>query len=65
MVHRALIERTEGMLMAIHQIDAGAAFDMLVKLSQIRNRTLWDAAIEVVADYAGSADGDRAHRQLR
>jgi AmiR/NasT family two-component response regulator len=65
MVHRAPIEQTEGMLLAIHQIDAAATFDMLVELSQIRNRTLRDVAIEVVADYSGSADGDRAHRQLR
>jgi hypothetical protein len=42
-----------------------AAFDMVGDLSQTKNRTLLDVAVEMVTDYSSSADGDRAFRQLR
>jgi GAF domain-containing protein len=47
--HRAPIEQAKGMLMALHGIDASAAFDMLRKESQAKNIRLHVIASELVA----------------
>ena len=54
---RAPIEQAKGMLMAIHRIDADAAFARLVEVSQHSNRKLRDVAQDFV-DQA-SADNIR------
>jgi GAF domain-containing protein len=51
--HRAPIEQAKGMLMAIHRIDADAAFDMLATRSQHENRKLRDIAADVITDIVG------------
>ncbi|MDJ0392902.1 GAF and ANTAR domain-containing protein [Rhodococcus sp. G-MC3] len=50
MEHRAPIEQAKGILMATHRIDADAAFDMLVDMSQRTNRKLRDLALQFVRD---------------
>lgn len=52
MAHRAPIEQAKGMLMAIHRIDAAAAFEMLIELSQSRNIKIRDLAVDLVAEYS-------------
>ena len=42
------IEQAKGMLMAIHRIDADAAFARLVEVSQHSNRKLRDVAQDFV-----------------
>jgi GAF domain-containing protein len=49
MKSRAVIEQAKGVLMALHSIDADAAFDMLRSDSQNNNRKLRDVATDVVA----------------
>lgn len=56
MAHRAPIEQAKGMLMAIHRIDAHAAFDMLIELSQSRNVRIRDLAVELVGEYSAPLD---------
>jgi GAF domain-containing protein len=46
--HRAPIEQAKGMLMALHGIDASAAFDMLRKESQAKNVKLHAIALDLV-----------------
>ena len=46
--NRAPIEQAKGMLMALHQIDADAAFDMLRTESQAKNVKLHDIARDLV-----------------
>jgi transcriptional regulator with GAF, ATPase, and Fis domain len=46
--NRAPIEQAKGMLMALHQIDADAAFDMLRKESQAKNVKLHAIALDLV-----------------
>ncbi|MFI8565603.1 ANTAR domain-containing protein [Rhodococcus sp. NPDC078407] len=48
LARRAPIEQAKGMLMAIHRVDADAAFSMLVRQSQSTNRKLRDIAQELV-----------------
>lgn len=52
MAHRAPIEQAKGMLMAIHRIDADAAFDMLIELSQSRNVKIRDLAVDLVGEHS-------------
>ena len=47
--HRETIEQAKGMLMAIHQIDADAAFNVLREESQNTNRKLRDVSTSLVA----------------
>lgn len=47
--NRAPIEQAKGMLMALHQIDADAAFDMLRRESQAKNVKLHAVAHDLVA----------------
>lgn len=46
--HRAPIEQAKGMLMAIHRIDADAAFALLAEQSQNVNRKVRDLAVDLV-----------------
>ena len=46
---RATIEQAKGVLMALHNVDADGAFDLLRTESQHSNRKLRDVAAEVVA----------------
>jgi GAF domain-containing protein len=46
--HRAPIEQAKGMLMAVHRIDADAAFAMLAEQSMTSNRKVRDIAVELV-----------------
>ena len=48
LVQRAPIEQAKGMLMAVHQITADAAFALLVSQSQGSNRKLHDVAVELL-----------------
>jgi transcriptional regulator with GAF, ATPase, and Fis domain len=48
LTNRAPIEQAKGMLMALHGIDAGSAFDMLKRESQARNVRLHVIASELV-----------------
>lgn len=57
--HRAPIEQAKGMLMAIHRIDADAAFDMLVDTSQRENRKLRDVAVDVVDELSTRPASDQ------
>ncbi|MGU3432934.1 ANTAR domain-containing protein [Actinomycetes bacterium M1A6_2h] len=50
LAHRAPIEQAKGMLMAMHGIDADAAFAMLSTQSQKENRKVRDIAREFVSD---------------
>jgi GAF domain-containing protein len=47
---RAVIEQAKGVLMAVRRLDADAAFDELVRLSQAANRKLRDVAQTVVQE---------------
>ena len=47
--HREIIEQAKGMLMAVHQIDADDAFQLLRKESQNSNRKLRDVSATIVA----------------
>jgi ANTAR domain-containing protein/GAF domain-containing protein len=51
---RAVIEQAKGMIMAEHRIDADAAFDRLVRLSQDSNVKLRDVARKIVEAAAPS-----------
>lgn len=46
--HRAPIEQAKGMLMAIHRIDADAAFTLLAARSMASNRKVRELAVELV-----------------
>ena len=54
---RDVIGQAKGILMARHQIDADAAFDLLRKRSQAANRKLREVADDLLRD-AGDADED-------
>jgi AmiR/NasT family two-component response regulator len=45
---RAVIEQAKGILMALHGLDADAAFDMLTQQSQRSHRKLRDVAQAIV-----------------
>lgn len=49
MASRALIEQAKGVLMAVHGIDADAAFDRLARTSQATNTKLRDLAADLLA----------------
>nr|WP_296765571.1 GAF and ANTAR domain-containing protein [Rhodococcus sp. (in: high G+C Gram-positive bacteria)] len=53
--HRAPIEQAKGILMATHRIDADAAFEMLVDMSQKTNKKLRDLATQFVEDCSSNA----------
>jgi GAF domain-containing protein len=57
---RAPIEQAKGIMMALHQIDADAAFDLLRSQSQNTNVKLHDVAVEFLDQHTG-AQGDGAH----
>lgn len=46
---RAVIDQAKGVLMAVHGVDAVAAFEMLVEKSQRSNTKLWVVAEELLA----------------
>jgi hypothetical protein len=48
--HRAIIEQAKGVLMAVYDVSAGAAFSMLKWRSQELNVKLHDVAAKLVAD---------------
>jgi AmiR/NasT family two-component response regulator len=54
---RAAIEQAKGILMGARGCQADEAFDMLVKLSQDRNRKLRDVA-QVIIDDATAGKGE-------
>jgi GAF domain-containing protein len=58
MAHRAPIEQAKGMLMAMHGIDADAAFAMLSTQSQKENRKVRDIAREFVSEVSDSTASD-------
>ena len=53
---RAVIEQAKGMVMADHRIDADAAFQRLVRLSQDSNIKLRDVAGKIVEARTAPAD---------
>lgn len=61
LAHRAVIEQAKGMLMAIYDIHADAAFDVLRWRSQELNVKLHDVATEIVAQVPRLLDLD-SHR---
>jgi len=57
MQSRAVIEQAKGVLMAVHNCSADAAFERLVRLSQNSNRKLRAVADEIVATASGAGPG--------
>lgn len=57
--NRAPIEQAKGILMAVHGIDADAAFDTMRRHSQSSNRKLRDIAVELVATTSDCATSRR------
>lgn len=55
MAHRAPIEQAKGILMALQQVDADTAFDILSKQSQSTQRKVRDIAVDFVAQTSGTA----------
>jgi len=53
MLSRAVIEQAKGILMAVHSCDADAAFAILTKESQHKNRKLREVAADIVATATG------------
>ena len=49
--HRAVIEQAKGVLMAVYDIDADTAFEMLKCSSQHTNTKLRDLAEELMAEF--------------
>ena len=56
--NRAPIEQAKGMLMLIYRVDADAAFELMRWRSQVANVKLRILAEQLLADFAGLADGD-------
>ena len=59
LVNRAPIEQAKGMLMALHGIDASAAFDILRRQSQNTNVPVRVIATEFLEKVAGSSEEAR------
>lgn len=57
MLSRAVIEQAKGILMAAEHCDADAAFAILTRASQNRNRKLREVAEEIVARRSGGEPG--------
>jgi len=57
---RAPIEQAKGIIMALHEVDEQAAFDVLRRRSQTTNVKLRDVAVTVLQDEPSKAQPDAA-----